>query len=131
MRELKANNKMSVSNKNNSGIHTGVTQVHEKSAMKETKKKTMHTHIKDIFNEGRSLRILMLHKTVITHLDELWVNYSCYNEGTICLVNECMDAKGMVFEHGCTDRHDKVCSGWYSGLVVPIYSIVGLLILYS
>ena len=42
----------------------------------------------------------MLHKTVVTYLDELRVNYSWYNEGTIYPVNEWMGAKGMAFECG-------------------------------
>ena len=28
-------------------------------------------------------------------------------------------------------EHHKTCNGWYSGMVAPIYSIVGILILYS
>ena len=31
-------------------------------------------------------------------LHELWVNNCEYNEGTICLVNEWIGAKGMVFQ---------------------------------
>ena len=29
------------------------------------------------------------------------------------------------------NKRHKTCNGWYSGMVVPIYSIVGILILYS
>ena len=39
----------------------------------------------------------MLHKAVVMNLDELQGNYSWYNEGTICLVNEWMGPKGMDF----------------------------------
>ena len=61
----------------------------------------------------------------------LQVNDSLYIEGTICLVNELIGAKGMVFRAWAHERRHKTCNGWYLGLVGPISSIVSLLILYS
>ena len=29
------------------------------------------------------------------------------------------------------NKRHKTCNGWYSGMMAPIYSIVGILILYS
>ena len=55
-------------------------------------------------------------------------NYG-YNEGTICLVSALIVGKGMVFRAWAHKRTP--LSGWYSGLVVPIFSIVGLLILHG
>ena len=49
-------------------IITGVTQAHKKCVMKIKKN---NVHIKDFLN----LVILVLHKTVVTHLDELQDNY--------------------------------------------------------
>ena len=42
------------------------------------------------------------------------------------LINEQIGAGQMVRR----ERH-KTRNGWYSGMVAPIYSIVGILILYS
>ena len=43
-------------------------------------------------------------------------------------VNRC---QGMVFRAWAYERRHKTRNGWYSGLVAPISSIVGLLILYG
>ena len=61
----------------------------------------------------------------------LQANDSLYIEGTICLVNELIGAKGMVFRAWVHERCHKTRNGWYLGLVGPISSIVSLLILYS
>ena len=63
-------------------------------------------------------------------IKRLQVNDSSYIEGTICLVNEWIGAKGMVFRAWAHERRHKTRNGWYLGLVGPIFSIVGLLILY-
>ena len=64
-------------------------------------------------------------------IKRLQVNDSSYIEGTICLVNERIGAKGMVFRAWAHERCHKIRNGWYLGLVDPISSIVSLLILYS
>ena len=56
-------------------------------------------------------------------VDDCW-----YYEGTICLVNKWIGAKGMVSSVGA--RMGAI-NGWYLGLVAPISSIVWLLILYG
>ena len=39
--------------------------------------------------------------------------------------------RGWFFKSGYMNRRHLTCNGWYSGLVMPISTIVGLLILYS
>ena len=46
----------------------------------------------------------------------------------ICLVNE---YTSQFFKCGHTNRHHKICNGWYLGLVVLASSIVRLLIPYT
>ena len=59
-------------------------------------------------------------------LDDCW-----YNEGTICLVNKLMGARGMVFR-AWAHKQSPLNSQWLVlRLVAPISSIVGLLILYG
>ena len=60
--------------------------------------------------------------------DEFWVTDSEVNEGTNCLVNELIGVGRIV---RCALSHNeghKTRNGWYSGMAVPIYSIVGILI---
>ena len=78
---------MSVSN------NYGVTQAHRKCIHNENKRKKQkkrHTHKR--FLNGRKDFILVLCKTVtvVTHLDELWGNYTLDTMKVlaICLVNE-------------------------------------------
>ena len=80
--------------------------------------------------EGRKF-IRRVQKTHVMDIKRLQVNDSSYIEGTICLVNECIGAKGMVFRVWAHKRCHKTPNSWYLGLVEPISSIVGLLILYS
>ena len=47
--------------------------------------------------DGRKLFIMPIPKTSENDLHELGVNDYGYNEGTICLVNGQIGAKGMVF----------------------------------
>ena len=49
------------------------------------------------------------------------------NEGTNSLVNDRIGTGRMV-HHALS--HNEHRNGWYSGVVAPIYSIVGILILY-
>ena len=74
---------MSVSNRN-FGIHVGVTQAHEKCAM-EIKEKKRQPHKKN-FDDRKDFVWLLL-KLDMTDVDELQVNNSSHNKGTICLVN--------------------------------------------
>ena len=67
-------------------------------------------------------------KTSENDLHELLGNDCGYIEGTICVVNGLICVRRMVFRAWA---HERAHNGWYSGLVVPIFSIVGLLILYG
>ena len=110
-----------------SGVHASSTNPCDKN---EANKKN-YKHIKNII-DGRKAFIRCIQKTGIYDFDKLWVNDSGHNEGTIYLVNGWINAKGMVFEHGAQMGTLKLAiAEWYSGLVVLISSIVGLLILYS
>ena len=60
---------MSVSNRN-SGIHTGVTQAHEKCAMKMKERKKNHGRVKNFFDDRKDFVWLLL-KLDITNVDEL------------------------------------------------------------
>ena len=53
------------------------------------------------------------------------------NEDTNSQVTSGLGWKGWFNGRGQTIERHKICSGWYSGLVTPISSIVGMLILYS
>ena len=90
----------------------GVTQPHEKCAieMKEGKKKRRPR--KTLF-DGRKEFVWLLQKLDVTDFDELQVDNSSHTKAP--------------FRH--TNGHHKTRNGWYLGLVVPISSIVGLLIL--
>ena len=56
--------------------------------------------------------------------DTLQVNNSSYNEGTVCVANECV--KGWLFEHMCMNGHHKSCNGWIDILVMLVSSHVGV-----
>ena len=45
--------------------------------------------------------------------------------------NKRIRAGKMVHRALSHNEHHKTCNGWYSGMVAPIYSIVGILILYN
>ena len=75
--------------------------------------------------------IRLYHKTGRTEFDELQVTDSTLNEGTNSLLNELIGAGRMVYRGLSHNEHHKTRNGSYSGMVVPIYSIVGILILYS
>ena len=53
------------------------------------------------------------------------------NKGTNSLINEQIRVRRMACRALLHNEHHKICNGWYSGMVAPIYSIVGILILYS
>ena len=76
---------MSVANRN-SGIHAGVTQAHEKCAMKIKERRKKQQPYKNILMTGRTLYGCI--KSDITDFDEFRVNNSSHTKGTICLVNE-------------------------------------------
>ena len=76
---------MSVSNIN-SGIHAGVTQAHEKYAMKIKVRKKKQWPRKNFFDDRKDFVWLLL-KLDVTDVDELQVNNSSHTKGTICLVN--------------------------------------------
>ena len=63
------------------------------------------------------------------NFDELRVTESTSNEGTNSLVNRGRK-DGLLCVIAQQARH-KTRNGWYSGMVAPIYFIVGVLILYS
>ena len=69
-----------------------------------------------------------MRKTRVMDIKRLQVNDSSYIEGTICLVKV---PWGWFFECGHTNGRHKTRNGCYLGLVRPISSIVGLLIVYS
>ena len=56
---------------------------------------------------------------------------SSNNEGTNCLVNGRIGRERMVRHAQSHNGRHKSRNGWYLGMVVPISSILGLLILYS
>ena len=76
--------------------------------------------------------IWLYQKTGWINFDELQVTDSTLNEGTKSLVMSKLGWKRRFVV--CLLSHNvchKTCNGWYSGMVTPIYSIVGILILYS
>ena len=111
-----------------SGVHTSSRKPTKKCAMKmkETKKKRC-TH-KNVI-DGRKPFIRRTQRTGENDLNERRVNDSGHNEGTIILFSKRMN--GWFFECGRMNGRHLTRIGWYSGLVVPISSIVGLLILYN
>ena len=80
--------------------------------MKQRNKQEKNDARKNVI-DGWKPFIGRIRKTSENDLDKLRVNDSGHNEGTISLVNWCQG------------------DGWHSGLVAPISSIVGLLILCS
>ena len=70
---------MSVSNIN-SGIHTGVTQTHEKCAMKMKERTKMTAALK--FFDDRKDFVWPFSEVRHDHVDELQVNNSSHTEGT-------------------------------------------------
>ena len=121
--------------------------MHKKRVWKKVHEKLLQTHKKCVMkmkveleekNDGR-LKYFCWKERVYKartenscmDIKQLQVNDSWYIEGTICLVNEWMDAKGMVFRAWAHERRHKTRNGWYSILVGPNSSIVGLLILYK
>ena len=63
----------------------------------------------------------------MTNFDELYL----YTKGTNSLVTSELAPNGWFVVRLCTKGHHKTRNGWYLGLVVPVSSIAGLLILYS
>ena len=57
-----------------------------------------------IFFDGRKEFIRRVRKTRVMDIKRLQVNDSSYIEGTICLVNEWIGAKGMVFRAWAHER---------------------------
>ena len=72
------------------------------------------------------------YKTGGADSDELWVTDSTLNEGTNSLINKQIRAGRMVRRalSMLHNEHHKTHNGWYLGMVMSIYSIVGILILY-
>ena len=124
-------NKWMHKKRKNSGVHASSCKP-TKSVWWKWKKESRRKNegrLKYFWWKGEYIR--WLRNTRVMDIKQLQLNDSWYIEGTICLVNEWIGAKGMVFRAWVHKRHHKTRSGWYSGLVVPISSIVGLLILYS
>ena len=68
------------------------------------------------------------HTTGENDLHEFWGNHGRYYLFSKW-VNWCQ-LRGWLFERGHTNGHHFNSQGWHSGLVAPISSIIGLLILY-
>ena len=66
----------------------------KKSATKMRQRKK-DTWVEMFLMEGSSLRIKSIQKTGENDVNELWINDSWHNEGTICLVNEWMGFPSM------------------------------------
>ena len=64
----------------------------------------------------------------MTDFNKFRVNDSSYTKGTN--MSESMP-NGWFIVHSCTNGCHKTHNGWYLGLMVPVFSIVGLLVLYS
>ena len=62
-------------------------------------------------------------RTGRTNFNELWVTDSTLNEGTNSLVNMRIGVGRMVCRVLSYNECHKTRNGWYSGMVVPIYSI--------
>ena len=84
-----------------------------------------------IFFDGRKEFIRHIRKTGAMDIKRLQVTDSSYIEGAICLVNERIGVKEIVFQAWAHKHRHKTRNGWYLGLVARISSIVGLLVLYS
>ena len=70
--------------------------------------------------------IRLYQKSGRTDFNELQDTVSTLNEGTNSLVT----SRRMVCRAWAQNERYKICNGWFSGLVVPISSIVGVSILY-
>ena len=93
----------------------------------ENEETTKEKTTKNVIDGGRPF-IRHTQRTGENDLNDHCVSDSGHNEGTICLLNRRIGAKGIVLERGCTNGCYFTPIGWYSGLVVLISSIVGLLI---
>ena len=71
--------------------------------MKEERNKKKRGARKNLFN-GRKWFISHTRGTGETHCYKALVNDSCYNEGTICLVNGRISTEGMVFRSWAYER---------------------------
>ena len=77
---------------------SGVPQAHKKVCDENERNKQIRKNDARIkMFHGRKPFIMPIPKTSETDLHEFWVNNYGYNEGTICLVNGRISAKGMVF----------------------------------
>ena len=50
-------------------------------------------------------------------------------KGTNSVVNELLGVRRIVRHALSHNEHHKTRNGWYSGMVVPIYSIVGIILI--
>ena len=67
------------------GFTLGITQAHEKCAMKMKERKKQRPRKK--FFDDRKDFVWLLQKLELTNVDELQVNNSSHTKDTICLVN--------------------------------------------
>ena len=98
-------------------------QANEKSVRWKWKKKKNDRHL-NIFDERREF-IRHVWNTRGMDIKRFQVNESWYIEGTICLINEWIGAKGMVVWAWAYKRRHKTSNGWYLGLVAPIPPLLG------
>ena len=75
--------------------------------------------------------IRLYQKSGGTDFIELQDTVSTLNESTNSLVTSRSEPDGWFVMHRCKTSTIKFTNGWFSGLMAPISSIVGVLILYA